>query len=214
MNLTAALGRPSNLGLFTALGTAMGALVLCMAFEGFVPRSAPHTDGYLGQSNLNFRSVIIYVTAGGMHVLLCIGGMAFFLDQLRRAESTREFKRSCAFVLIAIGAICAVVLAACVVDLKLVEYSFQTRIRPMESDPRLAFLLARRQIPFIQAEYQIFAILPVLLTMSGIAVATTACFWIAHKAVVFSDHADELRGKQISELKRWPAPGLDDTRLS
>lgn len=202
MDLPAALSRPSNLGLFTAMGTASGALALCIAFEIFVPRSQLSTIVYLGEANLSFRSVIIYVTAGGMHLLLCLGGIVFFLDQLRRTESTREFKRSCVCAALAVSTICGALLIACALDLKLVEHSFQSRVRPMETDPRLAFLLTIRRIPYVHAEFRIFATFPLLLIVFGIAVATSACFWLSHKAAIFSNRADKITAKQVAELKR------------
>lgn len=202
MNLTAALGRPSNLGIFTALGTGACALVLCLVFEWLVPLPPIPPLEYLGEKNLSFRSVIIYVSSGGLHVLLCIGGIAFFFDQLRRTAASQEFRRTCAYASIAVGVICAIVLLVCILDLKIVEYSFQSRIRPMESDARLTLLLAPQQLPLIRTGYRVFAIFPLLLVMLGVAVATVACFWIAHRVVAFSDHAEELGKKQISELKR------------
>src|SRR5712692_2159859 len=94
MNLTAALDRPSRLGLATAIGTATGAFALCLLFEFLVPLPLASAADYVGARNLNLRSIIIYVTAGGMHMLLCSGAMVFFFDQLRREESALEFKRT------------------------------------------------------------------------------------------------------------------------
>jgi len=202
MKLTAALDRPSRLGLATALGAATGALALCLAFDVLVPLSVGSTVDYLGHNNLNIRSIILYVTAGGMHILLCCGGMAFFFDQLRRTESTPEFKRTIRLALIAFCIVCAIILLACALKLNVVEHSFQDRIRPLESDARLAFLLAPREIPFIHIGIPAFAAFPLLLVLFGVAVAITACFWIAQKAVTFANHADDLKATQISELKR------------
>lgn len=202
MTLSAELDRPSRLGLATALGAASGALALCLAFNVLVPVSVGSTADYLGQSNLNFRSIILYVTAGGMHILLCCGGMAFFFDQLRRAESALEYRRTVTLAFIAFCIVCAIVLLACALNLNVVEHSFQDRIRPLEGDARLAFLLAVREIPFTHIGVRPFAVFPLLLVMFGVAVAVTACFWIAQKSVTFANHAGDLKTTQIAELKR------------
>jgi hypothetical protein len=99
------------------------------------------------------RSIILYVTAGGMHTLLCCGGIAFFFDQLRREQSTSEFKRTIAYSLIAFGAVCAIILMACVLKLNVVEHSFHDRIRPLESDTRLAFLVSPRELKLAHVSF-------------------------------------------------------------
>lgn len=202
MTLAAALDRPSRLGLVIALGAASGALALCLGFEIIVPSSVESTAGYIGQENLNLRSIILYVTAGGMHTLLCCGGMVFFMDQMRRAESALEFRRTIIFAFIAFGIVSAIVLLACALDLNVVEHSFQDRIRPLESDARLAFLLSPWRLPFTHFSFRPLALFPLLLTLFGIAVAVTACFWIAHKARTFANRAGDLKIAQIAELKR------------
>lgn len=202
MGITNALDRPSRLGLATALGTAAGALVLCLAFEALVPQSSSAASGYVGDKNLNFRSLIIYVTAGGMHILLCAGGIAFFIDQLRREQATLEFKKTIACALLAFGIVATIVLLSSALHLNIVLYSFQDRIRPMEGDARLVFLLMPQEIPLVHFRLRPFAIFPLLLTLFGVAAAVAACFWIAQKAITFSHRSDDLRATQVSELKR------------
>jgi hypothetical protein len=202
MTFTNLLARPSRLGLFTSLGAAMGALILCLVFDALVPLSANFLADGLGQNNLNVRSIILYVTAGGIHILLCCGGMIFFFDQLRRGASAAEFRKTILCVVVVFCTISAFVALACMFKLNVVEHSFQYRIRPLEGDPRLAFLLAPQNIPFIHFSVRPFAIFPLSLVFFGIAVATVACFWISHKAVAFADHAGKLKNTQISELKR------------
>jgi hypothetical protein len=196
------MDRPSALGLATTLGAAAGALLLCLVFESLVPRLASPISGYIGDKNLNLRSIIIYVTAGGMHMLLCGGGIAFFIDQLRREQSALEFKKTIIYVLLAFAALCTAVLIASALHLNIVEHSFHGRIRPLENDPRLAFLLAPQEIKFVHLRIRPFAVLPLLLTFFGIAVAITACFWIAQKSVAFVHRSDELKPSQVAELKR------------
>lgn len=202
MGITQILDRPSRLGFATALGAAAGVLVLCVAFEAFVPQSSTAANGYVGDKNLNFRSIIIYVTAGGMHMLLCAGGMAFFVDQLRREQAALEFKRTVAYALLAFGIVATIVLASSAFDINIVLYSFQERVRPMEGDARLLFLLRPREIPIAHSHICLFAIFPLLLTLFGVAVAVAACFWIAQKAITFSHRSDDLRPTQVAELKR------------
>lgn len=203
MNVTAAFERPSRLGLATALGAATGALALCLVFDVLVPQSVRSASAdYLGQGNLNLRSIILYVTAGGMHILLCCGGMAFFFDQLRRGVSSLEFRRMIFLALVTFCLVGAIVLLACALNLNVVEHSFQDRIYPLERDARLAFLLTPREIPFTHIQVRLFAVFPLLLVLFGVAVAVAACFWIAQKAVTFASHAGDLKPTQISELKR------------
>lgn len=203
MTFAATLDRPSRLGLATALGTAAGTLVLCLAFELLVPASVAGTVAdYVGDKNLNFRSIIIYVTAGGMHILLCSGGIAFFLDQLRREQSAAEFKKTILYSIFAFAVICAIVLAACLSNLNIVEHSFHNRIRPLEADPHLTFLVGIRSSAVARISFRLFAVFPLLLTFFGVAVAIGACFWIAQKAVTFAHRADDLKPRQIAELKR------------
>src|SRR4051812_24904177 len=105
MDLNSALARPSRLGVATALGTALGVFVLCLVFQFVVPAPNGAGEGYIGPKNLNFRSLILYATAGGMHILLCTGSMVFFWDQLRRGESKVEFKN---LIIGALTAFCVV----------------------------------------------------------------------------------------------------------
>jgi hypothetical protein len=203
MRLTVALDRPSRLGLATALGTAAGVLALCIAFELVVPASVGGAVlDHVGDKNLNMRSIILYVTAGGMHTLLCCGGIIFFFDQLRREQSATEFKKTVAYSLLAFGIMCAIILAACILKLNVVEHSFQDRIRPLESDTHLAFLVGPRELKLVNLSFRPFAVFPLLLTFAGVAVAVAACFWIAQKATRFADRADDLKPLQIAELKR------------
>lgn len=203
MNPIATLSRPSRLGFATAIGTAIGALVLCTVFESVVPTPADTmATNYLGQRNLNFRSIILYATAGGMHILLCCGGMIFFIEQLRRGETKFELKNIMAHGMIGLCVVCSVVLLACYLEMNVVRHSFADRVRPLESDARLAFLFARHSIPFINFEFRSFALFPLLLVLFGVAVAVTACFWIAHKAITFANRADDLKKSEIAELKR------------
>jgi len=202
MNLAAALDRPSRLGLAIAIGTAMGALAMCLLFEFLVPLPLDSAANYVGEKNLNLRSIIIYVTAGGMHILLCSGSMAFFFDQLRREESTLEFKRTIGFAAVAFCIVGALVVLACTLGLNIVTHSFQDRIRPLEDDARVASLFALHQIPLMHFGIRPFAVFPILLTLFGIAVAVTACFWIAHKATTFANRADDLKPAHIADIKR------------
>lgn len=203
MNPIAALSRPSRLGFATAIGVAIAALALCAVFEFVVP-APPDAVGmnYLGQKNLNFRSIILYATAGGVHILLCSGGMIFFIEQLRRGETKAELKGIVAYGLMALGITCSVVLLACCLDMNVVRHSFADRVRPLADDARLAFLFARHSIPVIHVEFRSFALFPLLLVLFGVAVAVTACFWVAHKAIIFANRADDLKKSEIAELKR------------
>jgi hypothetical protein len=202
MNLAAALDRPSRLGLATAIGAAIGALTLCILFEFLVPLPIDAAATYLDAKNLTQRSIIIYVTAGGIHMLLCSAGMAFFFDQLRREESTLEFKWTIGYAMVAFCIIGTFVFVVCSLGLNIVAHSFQDRIRPLESDVRLAFLVTPRPIPLTHFNVRPFAIFPILLTLFGVAVAVTACFWIAHKAVTFASQANDLQPAHIIGLKR------------
>jgi hypothetical protein len=202
MNFTAALDRPSRLGLATAIAAAMGALTLCLFFEFLVPLPTDAAADYLGAKNLIRRSIILYVTAGGTHMLLCSAGMAFFFDQLRREESAPEFKRTIGYAVAAFCIIGTLIVIACALRLNIVAHSFQDRIRPLESDTRLAFLLTPRQIPLLHFGVRPFALFPILLVLFGAAVTVTACFWIAHKATTFASRADDLKPIHIVELKR------------
>jgi hypothetical protein len=180
----------------------MGALALCLLFEFLVPLPLDFAADHVGTKNVNLRSIIIYVTAGGIHMLLCSGGMAFFFDQLRREESTLEFKRTIGYAIIAFCIVSALVVVACALGLNVVAHSFQDRIRPLEGDSRMASLFALHQIPFMHFGIRPFAVFPILLTLFGVAVAVMACFWIAHKAATFANRADDLKPAHIAELKR------------
>lgn len=196
------LARPSRLGLAATIGTGLVALVLCLAFEFVVPIQTGHSASYLGQNNLNLRSIILDATAGGMHILLCTAGMIFFLMQLRSGESKLELKRIVIGAVIGFSIIFGVVLIACYLDINLVRQSYHERVLPLQQDVRLGFLLAKIAIPYLNIEFQPFALFPLLLVAFGVAVAVVACFWIAHKAIAFANKADDLKKREIVLMKR------------
>jgi hypothetical protein len=202
MGVYSRIASPSYLGTATALGAGFTAFLLCLIFELVVPTTSASVGNYLGQKNQNLRSIILYATAGGMHLVLCIGGIAFFVQQLRTSESKLEIKRILMGFLIAFSIITSVILVACYLDINLVRQSYFERIKPLHSDDRLHLLLATTALPFINFEIHPFAFFPLLLVIFGIAVAVTACFWISHKAIRFADKADGLKRAEIVELKR------------
>jgi hypothetical protein len=167
-----------------------------------VPATSGSVGNYLGEKNLNLRSIILYATAGGMHLVLCIGGFAFFLQQLRTTESKLELKRILIGILVAFSVISSVVIVACYLDINLVRQSYFERMRPLQNDVRLHLLLATTTLPFVNFEIHSFAFFPLILVIFGVAVAVTACFWISHKAIRFADKADGLKKAEIVELKR------------
>lgn len=200
MNLTSALARTSRLGIVTALGTALGILALCLVFQFVVPAPVGSETSYTGQKNFNYRSLILYATAGGMHLLLCIGAVVFFEEQLRRNESRVEFSNVLVYAAIALCVIFSIVLFACWVDLNVVGQSYDERIRPMQGDPRLSFLFAARLLAGLK--FHLFALFPLALVFLGVAAAVMACFWISHKVIAFADRADDLKNADVLELKR------------
>lgn len=202
MGIDSALARPSRLGTVTALGTAFGILILCFVFQLVVPTPATPETAHIVQSNLNIRSFVLYATAGGVHILLCAGSMVFFWEQLRRGESKLEFANVLASASSTFCIIILVVLVACYLDMKVVAYSYEERLRPMESDQHLAFLLTKHVIPFVNAKAQLFALFPFILIAFGVAAAIVGCFWIAHKVITFTNRVDDLKSHDILALRR------------
>lgn len=202
MSLDSTLARPSRLGVATALGTAFGVLMLCLVFEFVVPAPDGQGANYIGHKNLNFRSIILYATTGGMHILLCSGGMVFFCEQLRRGEPKLEFKKIIVGASVAFFVVFSIVLIACYLDMNVVRQSYDERVRPLQDDDRLIFLFATYSIPFTHIKFRPLAILPLSLVFFGVAVAVMACFWISHKAIAFAHRADNLRKSEVIELKR------------
>ncbi|HEV7877531.1 hypothetical protein [Bradyrhizobium sp.] len=202
MPLYSKLASPSALGAATALGAGFTAFLLCLIFELVVPATTGFVGNYLGEKNLNLRSIILYATAGGVHLVLCTGGIVFFLQQLRTSESKLEMKRILVGILISFSVISSIILIACYFDINIVRHSYLERMKPLQTDARLYFLLATTTIPFVNFEIHPFAFFPLLLVIFGIAVAVTACFWISHKAIRFADRADGLKKAEIIELKR------------
>ena len=202
MDLYAYLARPSRLGLVITFGAGLVVLILCLAFESIVPNSGAYSGKYLGQQNLNFRSIILYATTGGTHILLCASSIIFFSTQLRRGQPKPEFKRVIVATAISFVVIFGVVLIACNLDLNLVHQSFQGRMAPIQNDARFSLLLGTTVTPLLNLKLQIFALFPLLLIAFGIIAAVIACFWIADKAVTFAYAADSLSKKEIVQLKR------------
>ena len=202
MHLYSKLANPSALGLATALGAGFTALLLCMIFELTVPVTNGPGGNYLGQANLSLRGIILYITVGGLHLVLCSGGIAFFLEQLKTSEPKLETKRIVFGIPIAFSIIASAILIACYLDINVVQQSYHERVRPLRSDARLHFLFTKFSLPNGIFEIEPFALFPLLLVIFGVAVAVTACFWIAHKAVRFADKADGLKKAEIVELKR------------
>jgi len=202
MGIDSALDRPSRLGAATALGTTVGILTLCLIFQFVVPAQLLPEGASIGGSNSNVRSLILYATSGGIHLLLCGGSIVFFWEQLRKGESKAEFANILVYACITISVILLVMIFACYLDLKVVVHSYEERVRPLEADPRLAVMLTRHAIPLTQVRFQPFALFPLILVVFGVTAAVMACFWIAHKAIVFSHRADDLKKLDILELKR------------
>jgi hypothetical protein len=196
------LASPSSLGAATALGAGFTAFLLCLIFELVVPATSTSAGNYLGQANLNLRSIILYATAGGVHMVLCTGGIAFFWQQLKSSETKLEMRRIVIGMLISFFIISSIILVACYFDINIVRHTYLERMKPLHSDARLHFLLATTTIPIINFEIHPFAFFPLLLVIFGIAVAVAACFWIAHKAIRFTEKADGLKKPDIIELKR------------
>jgi hypothetical protein len=194
--------RPSRLGFVTAIGTSLVALVLCLAFQFVVPATADHAMGYLGTKNSDFRSVILYATAGGSHILLCTAGMAFFIWQMRSAEPVAEFRRIVIATGIGFLIIFGSVVCACYFNLNLVQASYAVRIAPLYPDGRLANLLSFKTVLFTQLNIQLLALFPLTLVAFGVLIAVIACFWISHKAIAFAHKADDLRKEHVVEMKR------------
>lgn len=203
MNVDSTLAKPSRLGAAIALSAASAVFVLCLVFEFLVPAPNGTTTDYLGQKNLNFHSLMLYATAGGMHILLCGGSLVFFFEQLRKGESALEFRSVLLSILITFGIIALVVFIACYIDMKVVVQSYQERVKPLYPDGRLSSLLCRH-IPllFSPQKVELLALFPLTLVLFGIAAAVMACFWISHKAIAFAHRAEHLERADILLLKR------------
>jgi hypothetical protein len=200
MDLYSYLARPHRLGLGTALLAGLMVLVLCLSFEFLVPTQTVTTADYLGQKNLNLRSTILYATAGGVHILLCIAGTAFFLAKLK--ASKLDFRNIIISIFVAFLLLFAAVLVACVLDIDVVRQSYHERVGPLREDVRLHFLLPKKSSPPPVFEFHLFAVFPLLLVAFGLVVAIAACFWISHEAIAFASRADALKKQEIVELKR------------
>lgn len=202
MDIDSALARPSRLGAATALGTALGILTLCLVFQFVVPALNGLGRGAVVQENLNFRSLILYATAGGIHILLCSGSMVFFWEQLRRGESQLEFRHIVMFAAAVFAIIVSIVLIACYLNINVVGQSYQERVMPLQGDWRLAFLLTKRAFLFTSLKLELLALFPLALVLFGVAAAVMACFWISHRAIAFAHRADDLKKSDILVLKR------------
>src|SRR5689334_4620207 len=117
MDIASLLARPSRLGAATALGTATGILTLCLVFQFVVPAPSGVGKAYATPDSETLRSLILYATAGGAHILLCAGSIVFFCEQLRRSESKLEFLNILAAAGAAFAAIALVILVACYLNL-------------------------------------------------------------------------------------------------
>ena len=148
------------------------------------------------------RGIILDATAGGMHILMCICGMTFFLVQLKSGESKLELKKILIGIVIGFSVIFGIILIACYFEINLVRQSYHDRVMPMQEDIRLNYLLATSAIQYPYIEFQPFALFPLVLIAFGVAVAVVACFWIAHKAIGFANKADDLKRRDIVDMKR------------